>query len=91
MDINATHAEGVGRSGPINSEHVRRTRQPEDSIRRGDDRVEISSVATYLSKLREMPLRQALIERVREEIARGTYDTPEKLDAALDAMMGDQQ
>jgi hypothetical protein len=29
------------------------------------------------------PIRHALVERVRREIAEGTYDTPEKLEAAL--------
>ncbi len=31
--------------------------------------------------------RQALVDRVRQEIAAGTYETPAKLDAALDAML----
>ncbi len=31
----------------------------------------------------DAPIRQTLVDRVRREIAAGTYDTPEKLDAAL--------
>ena len=32
---------------------------------------------------KEMPIRWELVARVRREIAAGTYDTPEKLEAAL--------
>jgi anti-sigma28 factor (negative regulator of flagellin synthesis) len=32
-------------------------------------------------------VRSELVERVRNEIASGTYDTPEKFDLALDAMI----
>ena len=33
------------------------------------------------------PIRQDLVDRVRKEIAAGTYDTPEKWDAALDRLL----
>lgn len=33
------------------------------------------------------PIRTGLVDRVRREIASGTYDTPDKLDAALDRMI----
>jgi len=32
------------------------------------------------------PIRKGLVERVRREIAAGTYDTPEKWEAALDRL-----
>lgn len=32
-------------------------------------------------------IRWGLVERVRQEIAQGTYDTPEKWDAALDRLL----
>jgi hypothetical protein len=32
-------------------------------------------------------IRADLVERVRREIAAGTYDTPEKWDAALDRLL----
>ena len=56
---------------------------------RGTDRAEFSEVATYLSKLRRMPVREDLIERVRQLIADGEYETPEKLDAAVEEIMKD--
>ena len=35
------------------------------------------------------PIRQDLVSRVRQEIAAGTYDTPEKFELALDKMLGE--
>ena len=32
-------------------------------------------------------MRTELVRRVRSEIAQGTYETPEKLDAALDRLL----
>ena len=34
----------------------------------------------------DRPVRTELVERVRREIAEGTYDTPEKWEAALDRL-----
>jgi anti-sigma28 factor (negative regulator of flagellin synthesis) len=52
------------------------------------DRVEVSEQARYLAAMKSMPdARLDLIERVKAQIARGTYDTPQKLDAALDHMI----
>ncbi len=33
------------------------------------------------------PIRHHLVERVRREIAEGTYETPEKLEAALEHLL----
>lgn len=55
-----------------------------------DDTVEISAEAQIRSRLTEVPeVRSDLVARVRAEIEAGTYDTPEKLDAALDALLGE--
>jgi len=35
-------------------------------------------------------IRTELVERVRGEIAGGRYDTPEKMDLAIDAMLDEQ-
>jgi hypothetical protein len=35
----------------------------------------------------DAPVRRPLVERVRREIAAGTYDTPEKLEAALGRLL----
>ena len=34
----------------------------------------------------QKPFRTELVERVRKEIASGTYDTPEKMDTALERL-----
>ncbi|MCE9619542.1 MAG: flagellar biosynthesis anti-sigma factor FlgM [Planctomycetes bacterium] len=48
------------------------------------DRVEISEHARHLEKLRQTPdVRQAKIDAARTEIAQGTYETPDRLRAAL--------
>ena len=56
---------------------------------RADDRVEVSEVALYLSKLRDLPVRQDLIDMARERIASGEYDSPEAIDAAIDGLIED--
>lgn len=54
------------------------------------DSVELSNTARLLSKLSELPdIRKDLVDRVRGEIAAGTYDTPEKVDAILDKIAED--
>jgi len=37
----------------------------------------------------DAPIRTELVQRIKKEIADGTYDTPEKWEAALDRMIGD--
>lgn len=59
-------------------------------IRRQNDQVEVSAVASYMNKLRQLPpVRQDLVESARTEIANGTYDTPEKFDAAMNELLND--
>jgi anti-sigma28 factor (negative regulator of flagellin synthesis) len=55
-----------------------------------DDQVTISRFADLLSRLRTMPdVRHERIERVQREIEAGTYETTEKLDAAVTALLTD--
>lgn len=57
---------------------------------RPSDRVELSDRALLLSKLASLPdVRQDVVERARQAIAAGAYDTPDKLNEALDAMLDD--
>jgi len=54
------------------------------------DQVELSDRARLLSKLRETPeIRQDLVDRVRSEIADGSYLTSDKLDSAADNLLTD--
>jgi len=60
-------------------------------ISRSADQVELSDRAVLLSRLRELPdVRQGLIDQVRTAIERGEYNTPEKLDAAIEKMLAEQ-
>lgn len=58
---------------------------------RGADRVEVSRMASLLNQLREMPdIREDLIRRVRDQIASGAYDTPERIEGAIDGILGEE-
>ena len=59
---------------------------------RGSDRVELSRTAQLLSKISDLPdVRQDVIDRVRAEIEAGTYETPERLDKAAEALAQELQ
>ncbi len=61
-----------------------------NGTRRSTDSVELSDAALYLSQLKDGPqVRESLVNRIRSEIASGTYDTDAKLNAAIDAMIED--
>lgn len=57
---------------------------------RSSDSVEFSKASQLLSKLQELPeTRTDLVERIRAEIKNGSYDTDDKLSAALDSAIND--
>lgn len=57
---------------------------------RARDTVDLSEKARLLDALRSQPdYRPDVVERVKGEIAEGTYLTDEKLDKALDALIDD--
>ncbi len=85
-----THA--TGRVGRVSDEPRRGTVEtgPERARRSGEDRVEVSDMARYLSKLRETPgVRQELVDRVRAEIENGAYESPEKIEKVIDELVED--
>jgi negative regulator of flagellin synthesis FlgM len=52
------------------------------------DRVEISELASFLSRLAELPeARARRIVEVRNAILEGSYETPEKLDTAVSRLL----
>jgi hypothetical protein len=52
------------------------------------DQLDISREALELSQTRESAeIRQDLVNRVRQEIAAGVYDTDEKFEIALDRLL----
>lgn len=41
-----------------------------------------------MAKLRELPeIRQDLVERIKAQIESGTYETPDKVDGAIEAFL----
>lgn len=73
----------------INAPHSVERGQNSQSARSAGavDRVEISSAAAAASQAAETgQIRTALVNSIRAQIAAGTYDTPAKLDAALERM-----
>jgi negative regulator of flagellin synthesis FlgM len=74
-----SHAAPAGPAGRSAGEYARPS-----------DRVELSDRARLLSKLAALPeVRQDLIDDIRARIVAGTYDTPERLEDALDAMISE--
>ncbi|MFB3890873.1 MAG: flagellar biosynthesis anti-sigma factor FlgM [Phycisphaerae bacterium] len=52
------------------------------------DVIEISTAAKLAAKIHDIPdIRADLVARVRSEIEAGTYETPERIDAAVDRLM----
>ncbi|MBU0640684.1 MAG: flagellar biosynthesis anti-sigma factor FlgM [Planctomycetes bacterium] len=59
-----------------------------DSVER--DEVELSQAAReYEPEQPAAPIRTDLVERIREDIAGGRYLTPDKLDIALERLLGE--
>jgi negative regulator of flagellin synthesis FlgM len=62
--------------------------QPGESVSAPMDTVEISEMATFLSRAAELPdIRVEKVAEVRRAIEAGTYLTPEKLDVAIERML----
>lgn len=78
-------AAALGRSG-----HTARLASSPTGPARGRDQVELSNTAQLLSKLGKLPdVRHDVVDRVRAQIAAGGYETPEKLDIAVDGLLDD--
>jgi len=56
----------------------------------GRDRVELSEHARHLDAVRALPdVRMAKVEAIKAAIANGTYESPEKLQSAIDGLLRD--
>jgi len=59
---------------------------------RESDRVDVSPAAWYLSRLNDLPeIRESLVTRIREQIDSGVYETPERLDAAIEKLIDERR
>lgn len=85
----------VARTGRVGPASQRRTESSEQAARvpgrdRGADEVKFSSHIQHLIELKNGgPVRQDLVNRIRAEIEQGSYETPEKVEAAIDELMGE--
>ena len=62
--------------------------RPDDPRGRPRDHVEISPLGQMLDGIGRLPeIRHEKVEEIRRQIATGSYETPEKLELALDRMM----
>ena len=89
--IDTQPASRVGRADGISRRAGDEGVAPAGPARRGGvDRVEVSDTARYLAKLRDLPaVRQDLVDRVRGEIEAGVYESPEKIEQAIDELVED--
>ena len=71
------------------SKSARTTSDAATSTRAGD-RVELSEQARLLSKLKQLPeVREGLVNSVKSQIEAGNYDTAERFDTAINALLDD--
>jgi len=83
----------VGRSAPIEPTGGRAAPSPANRTQaaRGADRVEVSRMASLLNQLHELPeVREDLVSRIREQIARGDYDSEERIEGAIDGFLAEE-
>ena len=83
---------GHGLVGPINRATGTQVSPGTENVRQNSaphvDRVELSRHAQLMDRVRQLPeVREELVEQIRQAIADGTYDTPEKLEAALEGLL----
>ena len=74
----------------LNGPHFNRNNRvdTDNSAASPADQLEISAAAQAAIEAHESgEIRSELVSRVREEIANGTYETPDKLDTALDRLL----
>ena len=63
-------------------------RGTQEAGRSAPDTVEISDTARYLGEIKKLPeVRQEKIQAARDAIAAGTYETPERIDGTVNALM----
>jgi negative regulator of flagellin synthesis FlgM len=74
----------------IGAPHASRAAKPTQPTHPGpiQDELEISDAARLVEQVNQLPdVRQDRIDRIRAEIAEGTYETDEKLDIAVGRLL----
>jgi anti-sigma28 factor (negative regulator of flagellin synthesis) len=88
------HLSLVSGVSPVRIEPTVR-RQGDEAVRadrsshRGEDVAEISAGAREAARAESAPFRSELVRQVRQQIAAGQYETPEKLSVAADRVSRD--
>ncbi len=85
---------GHGAVGPVNRaasvSAYQNTTKAREATQPLGDRVELSRHARLLEQLRSLPdVRSDLVEQVKRSIEDGTYETSEKIDAAIERLIED--
>lgn len=83
---------GVHGAQPLSAPHsTRRVDAPQQTGSvQPQDEVQISSAADFVSQVQQLPdVRSDRIASIRAAIADGTYETSDKLSAALDGLLGE--
>lgn len=96
MEIqNTQYMHGVqGLQGPHRNTPVREMQQPTAGNSGIQDEVRFSDEALKMSETKSNEessvsgVRFDLVNRIKSEIANGTYDTPDKMDIAFERMLG---
>ena len=64
------------------------SRGSQDAGRSVPDTVEISDTARYLGEIKKLPeVRQDKVQSARDAIAAGTYETPQRIEGTVNALM----
>ena len=83
----------IARTQPTPLDSVKKTARFTDDASastRSSDRVELSDRARLLSKLKQLPeVREGLVNSVKSQINAGNYDTAERFDTAINALLDD--
>ena len=87
-----TNVNGIGSNNPIQKiiqQPVRKEVATEAASQRPTDKLELSGMSHLLSSLKSNDVRVDKVADIRAQIAAGTYETDEKLDAAADKLLDD--
>ena len=74
---------------PIGAPHAAKVNRPAATPSSGpiQDEVQISDAGRLLDQVHDLPeIRQDRVGQIRQQIAEGTYETPEKLQIALERL-----
>ncbi|MFT3784584.1 MAG: flagellar biosynthesis anti-sigma factor FlgM [Tepidisphaeraceae bacterium] len=90
-----SNVNGIGGGAPINRAQALKAfgaTKPAGPIDRpttgrASDRVELSGLDHIMAKLKTNDVRTDKVQAIRQQIAEGTYETPEKLDGAIDKLL----